>query len=129
MKLFVYGTLMKGFYNSYLLEGLECVPADVRGGIVSMGTFPAFRRDLPGTVQGELYEVDEAKLQELDQLEIPYGYRRVEVRARTGIDGQMDCDIAFPAITYEIALQMPPERMIKGGDWRAYEASVGLRRS
>lgn len=89
MRLFVYGTLRKGYGNYRLLRGCRC-----------LGTFrtvPGYRMYAAGipyvvhnpqsfaSVEGELYEVDEVALSRIDDLEgHPVFYRRQIVRLSDG---------------------------------------------
>lgn len=68
MKVFVYGTLKRGFHNHRLLAGTKYIGTDfIRGTLINFG--------LPGViageraVEGEIYEVDDATLARLDLLE------------------------------------------------------------
>lgn len=87
--MFVYGTLKRGFANHSALQGatyvadattVECYPMIVQGQYFSPVMIPE-----PGQGQrivGELWEVDDAKLAELDRLEtthLPTGYHRTSI--------------------------------------------------
>ena len=71
-KVFVYGTLKRGFRNHYLLDGCEYL-----GGAVTMPTyrmiengFPVIMPDPDGRpLAGEIYIVDDETLARLDRLE------------------------------------------------------------
>jgi len=71
MKIFVYGTLKKGFRNHYLLQNAKFL-CDYRLSGFVMGTF---NNDFPfiirkdGIVYGELYEITPEILEDLDILE------------------------------------------------------------
>lgn len=77
MKLFVYGSLMRGFWNNRLLDGARLVGEAVTpGSMISLGAFPGVKthstwKDNP-VVYGELYKIDDAILARCDRLE---GYR------------------------------------------------------
>jgi len=70
-KVFVYGTLMSGRSNSFLMEGsLFLGEASVRGySMYEPSWYPGVRRDPNGVVLGELYEVDKETLKRLNELE------------------------------------------------------------
>lgn len=81
MKVFVYGTLKKGFGNHVLLSESQCLGPDSlkNYSMFSLGYFPAIRKG-EGTVYGEVYEVTPEQLQRLDRLEgHPTFYERIPV--------------------------------------------------
>lgn len=70
MKLFVYGTLKKGFGNHRLLEGAKFLGEDtIPGGMISLGGFPGWLGEGEGYTKGEVYEIDEEHLHATDRLE------------------------------------------------------------
>jgi gamma-glutamylaminecyclotransferase len=77
MKVFVYGSLKKGFYNHYLIKGAQfvttAVTTDSDYEMVSMGAFPGVYKGTTVNcrfqIAGEVYEVDDDQLEELDRLE------------------------------------------------------------
>lgn len=75
---FVYGTLKKGFHNSYLLSNSTFVGDDrVNGVIYDIGTIPVVDIGKDGVVYGEVYRVSPETLAQLDRLEgIPSFYER-----------------------------------------------------
>jgi gamma-glutamylaminecyclotransferase len=85
-RVFVYGTLKRGFPNAEGLHGVACLgryrtrdafPLIVGGQWFSPALLP--ERGVGHRVTGELYAVDDAKLAELDLLEsihLPTGYTR-----------------------------------------------------
>jgi gamma-glutamylaminecyclotransferase len=86
--LFVYGTLMRGELNHALLAG-----ASFRGPgrtlprfeLVDLDAYPAMVSGGSAAVAGELYEVDDAVLAAVDELEDhPHLYRRRRVRLAGG---------------------------------------------
>lgn len=87
---FVYGTLKRGFPNhDPLMTGerllglyrtLEALPMVISGQWFSPVVFP--ERGVGERISGEVYEVDDAKLAQLDKLEsvhLPTGYIREEL--------------------------------------------------
>jgi gamma-glutamylcyclotransferase (GGCT)/AIG2-like uncharacterized protein YtfP len=77
---FVYGTLKRGFWNNYLLEGSELLGEGTtleRFSLYTVG-FPYAVPDGGGLpLRGEVYRVDEETLKRLDALEgYPNHYKR-----------------------------------------------------
>ncbi|WP_404421318.1 gamma-glutamylcyclotransferase [Nibricoccus sp. IMCC34717] len=90
MRVFVYGTLMRGEVNHNQLAGQRYLgPAQTGAGWVlyQLDGYPgAVREDGAGAVVGELWEVDAAALQRLDAFEgVGEGlYRRETVKVTLG---------------------------------------------
>lgn len=97
-KVFVYGTLMKGARNEGLLNGARLIASDAltKEDSYLMLQFnsssspgkqtPAVKKGGQGFVQGEIYEVDQAGLDALDQLEqngVRYQREEVEMQDRS----------------------------------------------
>ena len=69
MKMFVYGTLLKGLQRERALARSEFIGrAYIKGELYDLGRFPALKEG-EGKVFGELYEIDERTLFCLDQIE------------------------------------------------------------
>lgn len=94
--LFVYGTLKRGGYNSYLLkkakflgegETLDKFAMYVNGS----GSVPfVIKNEKVSTIKGELYEVDKKTLKEVDSLEgHPFFYKREKVQVRLKDSGEV----------------------------------------
>lgn len=84
---FVYGTLKEGHYNHYLLQSANAKLVEKNVKIDdfqmrSFGSFPCVRSKKDSFIIGDVYEIDEAGLNLLDSLEIPYGYVREIVKAK-----------------------------------------------
>lgn len=84
-RVFVYGSLMKGFHNHRLLEssrlmGSAKTISDFQ--MLDLGSFPGLVLGEGGVVSGELYEVDYPTFQSLDNLE---GYPRFYDRQITEV--------------------------------------------
>ncbi len=84
MRVFVYGSLKRGFGLHWVLEGQRfigdtCTTPGFR--LYDVGWFPAMVRDPDGiAIQGELYDVDAGCLAELDRVECEGRlYERVEI--------------------------------------------------
>ncbi len=87
-RVFVYGTLKRGYGNHRLLElgRARFLGRDkIEGAMHNYGSFPAVTLGQPGTVHGEVYEVSAATLERLDRLEgTPSFYQRTRVSMSTG---------------------------------------------
>lgn len=68
MKLFVYGTLKRGYSNNHLLEGANFLCRGYTAGHLYGGGAPKFK-DGNGLVYGEIFEITEEHLPALDSLE------------------------------------------------------------
>jgi gamma-glutamylcyclotransferase (GGCT)/AIG2-like uncharacterized protein YtfP len=114
-RVFVYGSLRRGQGNNRLLYASEFVGnATVCGTLYSLGGFPGLRiDDSEGDVVGEVWQVDDATLAELDRLEgVAVGfYERRKWRVK--IEGKLRS-----AWLYEIAEEHTVgQPVIAGGDW------------
>src|SRR4051812_31813997 len=82
MRLFVYGTLRRGGAAHELLGNarlIDSVWTEPRYTLLDMGGYPALVEQGTGSVRGEIYEFDAARLQELDRYEdCPGLYLRAE---------------------------------------------------
>lgn len=108
MRLFVYGTLMKGQSSHHLLAGarpLGPVATQPRYALLDLGAYPAL---VPGegVVRGELYQIAPEALADLDAYE-GEAYRRVAVALEDG-----------EAQGYLFAAPAPDAPVIASGDWR-----------
>jgi len=73
MKIFVYGSLMKNFFNHHQLVDSKFIIKTItkeKYHMFSMGAFPAVVESIDtGHIYGELYEVDDSTLAKIDALE------------------------------------------------------------
>lgn len=71
MKVFVYGTLKRGFSNNRLLDTSEFITTATMNQVkmLNIGAFPGVVEAPESQVQGELWEVPESALGSLDALE------------------------------------------------------------
>lgn len=89
-RVFCYGTLKRGYGNHSLLRDSKFIGEAETQPILTMvdlGSFPAVLLNSDGetAVKGEVYEVNEATMQQLDWLEgHPNFYRRVQVSTNLG---------------------------------------------
>jgi gamma-glutamylcyclotransferase (GGCT)/AIG2-like uncharacterized protein YtfP len=88
MKLFVYGTLKKGYQNSYYLKDAKFLGEFTTDPIFSMysfGAYPGVSENGNTAIIGEIYEVDKKQLASIDCLEwYPHYYQRVKIETSFG---------------------------------------------
>ena len=115
---FIYGTLRRGsagsmstrFPNSKFIAA-----AKVNGSLYDLGSYPGLLvNEANSTVVGEVYEVDDELLNELDEFEASSNYVRKQVEVSLG--GQRtNC------WTYEPDAEFYRfEKLIASGDWMEY---------
>jgi len=112
LRIFVYGTLMRGEANDRQLAGLAYAPARTRAEwtMVSLGGFPGIIAGGATTIDGEVYEVNDRVLARLDRLEgHPHFYRRMPVLL---VDGTLAETYVLPA-SYR-----NDHNKIPSGSWR-----------
>jgi gamma-glutamylaminecyclotransferase len=115
---FVYGTLLAGEVNHYLLTG-----ADVRGAhrtepcytMFGLGAYPGVVKGGSTAVSGEVYRVDAKDLERLDWLEgFPRLYGRVSISSRYGRPWM-----------YLYRGRTKGRPVIASGNWRTLSANAG----
>lgn len=127
-KVFVYGTLRKGFgAHNLFMEGTEFVREDrISGTMYALGGFPGvklggadhFVTEGPKVV-GEVYQInDDETPKRLDSYEgYPNLYDRKQVETESG-------ELAW---VYEINPPQLPDRIIPSGDWsKQYEPAPSM---
>lgn len=130
-RVFVYGTLLRGEANHYLLERAECVAADaVAKGLALYVTHPraafpyAQRTEPNGRVRGEVWRVDAATLVQLDRLEgVASGHYMRELRDVHDLGRPVDA----PPLRAWVYIAAEPLRRcarIPSGSWRAHRRGV-----
>jgi gamma-glutamylcyclotransferase (GGCT)/AIG2-like uncharacterized protein YtfP len=93
VKIFVYGTLKRGYCRADVLQGQRFLGIARTAPIYllyDLGAYPGLVEHCPGVeVEGELWEVDEACLRRMDEIEgVPLLYRRGPVElSQPDIDG------------------------------------------
>jgi len=115
-KVAVYGTLKQGHGNHRLLTDSKFLgKASVKGRMYHLGGFPGVRLDEPGTVQVELYEVDNDTLRRLDRLE---GYREGAADNNFYTREIVETDTEEHVSIYQISKDYTSDkRIIASGDW------------
>jgi gamma-glutamylcyclotransferase (GGCT)/AIG2-like uncharacterized protein YtfP len=118
---FVYGTLRKHQRNHYLLSGASCIASQcwtVGKLIDSENGYPYLVPSASGRVYGELYQVDQLQLKELDTLEGYYGTNQNNYYVRTKQHIYTDSE-SYEAFVYIFPNEKlkPNLKEIKNGDW------------
>jgi gamma-glutamylaminecyclotransferase len=110
MKIFVYGTLKKGFGNHRLIKEARFLGESfIKGTMYSMGAFPGVVLKGDNNIKGEVYEVDEGQLFSMDRLEgHPNFYRRTPIKT---VDGE---DVETYVINSEY---IHSRHEVTSGDW------------
>ena len=115
---FVYGTLREGGVRAMpqLFPAAKLIgQATVCGRIYDLGDYPCLAPDQAGpAVTGEVYEIDDEILGELDEIEASADYGRQQVPVSLS-DVSLSCWIYAPE-----AQSFPEERLIASGDWITY---------
>jgi gamma-glutamylaminecyclotransferase len=115
--LFVYGTLLAGEKYHHLLGDADChgsAETEPAYELVDLGEYPALVSGGAVAAHGEIYEISEQTMAELDVLEdVPHLYQRGPIRLADGRTVETYLYIAG-------GLESQPR--ISDGDWRAYVA-------
>ena|ERR1700741_321193 len=116
--IFIYGTLRRGSPGSISIrfpESKFIAGAKVNGRLYDLGPYPGLRVDKSdSTVVGEVYEVDEGLLNDLDEFEASSNYVRKSVEVSLG-GQQKKC------WTYEPSPEFYRlDNIITSGDWLEY---------
>ncbi len=110
LRLFVYGTLKKGFHNHHFLKNAKFIDTGIiQGNLLHLGGFPGLivSKSDKDYVQGELYEIAEETLPALDRLEgHPDFFRRLE--GIVYLDGD-DRREKHTCLVYQFQPMMDPE--------------------
>lgn len=113
MKLFVYGSLKRGFRHHRELEGAAFLRHGVTTSGFSLrvqGEYPALVREGTGVVHGEVFDVSDALIARLDAFEdAPRAYQRIEIVLADGTR----------AHTYAMSADaLGGAPVVPGGRWR-----------
>ena len=122
LKIFVYGSLRRGFYNHRLLEKADYLRHSITRAeyrMHSLGGFPSVQPGGTTAIIGEIYDVDVLTLLRLDRLEgHPTLYRRTEI---TMADGERVSIYIFNEKVHH------SDTAIASGDWAVYSMQKGGR--
>lgn len=118
---FVYGTLRRGGAGamSVRFPGAKFIAdAEVSGSLYDLGAYPGLLlKESGSTVIGEVYEVDEELLDELDEFEASSRYLRRQVEISLGTQRRA-CWVYEPDTEFH-----SPRTLITSGDWVEYAAT------
>jgi len=96
--------------------------AKVRGSLYDLGAFPGLLlNESPSLVTGEVYEVDDEILNELDEFEASSNYWRKQVEISIGTDKEL-CWVYEPNPEF-----YSPRTLITSGDWIEYAGTKTAR--
>ncbi|MEK4147859.1 gamma-glutamylcyclotransferase [Robertmurraya sp. FSL W8-0741] len=123
MKVFVYGTLRKHEGNHALLKSAVLIAqqAWIYGELFDTGYgYPAMKRSEQGKVYGELYEIDQAILSKLDDLEEYKADREDNLYER--VEAQIFTDNGeYSGLVYIEKKEGLGKELIPHGDWKLYQ--------
>ncbi len=117
---FVYGTLMRGFVNHepFLSQAASLGDGTTEGVLYGVnGRFPGMIHG-EGMVHGEVYEVSEDELRDLDQLE-GYHRRSNDLYTREEVEVNLRIGVRVNAWAYFYNHAVVHESLIPSGNWRA----------
>lgn len=129
-RLFIYGTLLPGLRLEAEMHGARFAgAAQVPGRLVDVGRYPGLLLGPPsgvGTVTGEVYEVDDAHLLRLDEVEgmVP-GDRAASQYWRVGLAVVGGSLQGQQVQTYVYNLPVDGLTPIAHGDYRRYIRQIG----
>lgn len=109
-RLFVYGTLKKGFHNAFYLQDARFLGEFTTGAMYTMynfGNYPAVRETGETAIRGEVYEINQTQLASTDRLEwYPDFYQRVVIETRFG-----------DAWMYVVSERLCVDKVATSGNW------------
>jgi pyruvate carboxylase len=122
-KIFVYGTLRKGFpLHKYLSDKARFIgKGTIRGRLYDLGNYPGVLPSEAGEVQGELYELEDGskhlnKLDEIEGLDLMNPENSLFVRALTEV--RLSDNKTIQAWAYFLPSKPPGARLIVDGDYQ-----------
>ena len=130
-KIFVYGTLRKGFpLHKYLSDKAEFIGAgSIRGVLYDLGDYPGVLPSNEGEVHGELYELENGSthLNVLDRVE---GYDPTNPQKSLFVRSLADVSLPDKKTTkawvYFLPSKPPKGRLISSGDYQRREKTAQL---
>ena len=119
--IFIYGTLRRGSPGAMSVRFPSARffgETEVRGSLYDLGPFPGLLlNESKSSVVGEVYEVDDQTLNDLDEFEASSNYLRKQVDVLLG-DGKKLCWTYEPDPAF-----YSPTALIISGDWLEYAKS------
>jgi len=113
IKIFVYGSLMKGMRNNHLLYDSDFIgegKTNPEYDMIDMGLFPAITFGGSLQIKGEVYQVENWILKAIDRLEgHPFFYKRSPIKLENG--ETVETYILNDDTVHE-------QKKLKSGDWR-----------
>ena len=126
MRLFVYGTLMRGESNHRYLKSARferAAATRAEFALADFGDYPAIVRPGSCAITGELYEIDEATLARVDELEeVPEFYERCEIVLEGGVFSG-EGNAIWPPSAKETRI-WPPNWRVPSGATRTRSATM-----
>jgi gamma-glutamylcyclotransferase (GGCT)/AIG2-like uncharacterized protein YtfP len=126
---FVYGLLRRGnagAMSTRFPESKFIAGARVRGSLYDLGEYPGLLLDESNSlVVGEVYEVDDETLKQLDEFEASSDYVRKQVEIHTGAD-KLQCWIYVPSFGPDFYSN---RTLITSGDWMKHAKSKAYPRN
>ncbi|MFQ5352882.1 MAG: gamma-glutamylcyclotransferase [Candidatus Binatia bacterium] len=125
-RVFVYGSLLQGFGNHVLLHGATCLGEATTAPeftMVSLGVFPGVYLDGDTTIQGEVYEVDEAQEARLNGLEgVDHDCPERGLYRREFIDVNLEGygKVNVLIYIYNGSRWRSDDEIVESGSWRQY---------
>jgi len=117
-RVFVYGTLKKGFYNHCVLGDAKFIGNYITKPVYTMydlGLYPAIGMTGSTAIIGEVYEVTD--LAALDRLEgVPYFYNRAEIETEYGASW----------VYYIVDVDNLRYEIIEDGEWKLIDNALNL---
>lgn len=120
MKLFVYGTLLRGLERESVLSSSRFLgTVVVQANLYDIGSYPGII-DGEGQVIGEVYEIDQATLQRLDDIE---GYNRKNPEGSEYVRKEvkiLTTEVDEPVVAYFYNRGVKESNRIVSGDYRKH---------
>lgn len=122
MKLFSYGTLMKGQSRSFImrsLNGKKLIDTEIKGfRLYANDDHPTVRKENGHSVLGEVWEFDLEKEKVLDQLDMIEGYPDYYDREEITINGEYIWVYIMTDMAFQQQQNMGKIYPLEGGNWK-----------
>ena len=122
-KVFVYGALRRGASNHWRMEGAEFLgETTVTGTLVKIDWYPGLVLEGSSQVRGEVYEINDQILAELDEFEGIGNDTRVGEYARVLTTIEFE-GASYEVFVYEWQKGISDYEIVTNGDWLTEDAS------